>query len=255
MSKRETKKRSKTWIYIRFALIVLAAAVAGGISSILVTSNWEGIEESAGRISSLLYDNGIWLLGTGFVLEALCFFLWLRGDRLVNRAEMEDEAYDRATRLLCGAISLTNIGYVWFFIGLCFTFGGVGEGRGSTETVVLGLFFMIIQIVILTILQTVCIKSSKRLNPEKQGNVFDTRFQKDWYESCDEAEQKRIGDASYFTFKIMGGVYALLMLLMFIGCATFHINALWALLVGGLWLLQIILYQARSYQLENRKQK
>ena len=37
--------------------------------------------------------------------------------------------------------------------------------------------------------------------PEKKGNVFDVKFQKDWYESCDELEKLQIGNACYKTFK------------------------------------------------------
>ena len=41
------------------------------------------------------------------------------------------------------------------------------------------------------------VKLEKQLNPEKQGNIFDTQFQKQWIGSCDEAEKQKIYQAGY----------------------------------------------------------
>ena len=35
------------------------------------------------------------------------------------------------------------------------------------------------------------------MNPEKKGSIYDEKFQKLWWESCDEAERRQIGQASY----------------------------------------------------------
>ena len=37
----------------------------------------------------------------------------------------------------------------------------------------------------------------RRINPEKRGDIRDLKFNKEWYESCDEAERQKIGRASY----------------------------------------------------------
>ena len=43
---------------------------------------------------------------------------------------------------------------------------------------------------------------TRRINPEKQGSVYDLRFQKKWLASCDEAERQRIGQAAYSSFLV-----------------------------------------------------
>ena len=37
----------------------------------------------------------------------------------------------------------------------------------------------------------------RRMNPEKHGSVYDTKFQKKWLDSCDESERRQIGEAGY----------------------------------------------------------
>ena len=41
----------------------------------------------------------------------------------------------------------------------------------------------------------------KRQAEEKQVSVYDSKFQKKWYDTCDEAERSQIGQASYQAFQ------------------------------------------------------
>lgn len=59
-------------------------------------------------------------------------------------------------------------------------------------------------------LQKAVINNYKLLNPEKNGSVYDTKFQKKWYESCDEAEQKMIGRAAKKAFDVTGATCLIL---------------------------------------------
>lgn len=49
-------------------------------------------------------------------------------------------------------------------------------------------------------LQRRVVDLTRRMNPEKQGSVYDVKFRKKWYDSCDEAERRRIGEASYAAY-------------------------------------------------------
>ena len=51
------------------------------------------------------------------------------------------------------------------------------------------------------LLQSRVVDLTRRLNPEKQGSVYDIRFREKWLASCDEAERLRIGQASYAAFQ------------------------------------------------------
>ena len=95
----------------------------------------------------------------------------------------------------------------------------------------------------------------RRIAPEKQGNVFDTRFQKDWYASCDEAERQRIGECSYHTYITMTSIYPFALLVALLAVMYGGANVLWAVLLGGLWLTQTLTYLLRAYKLEHGKAK
>ena len=95
-------------------------------------------------------------------------------------------------------------------------------------------------------LQARIVSATKAICPEKRGNVFDTRFQKDWYNSCDEAERQQIGQCSYHAFRTTANALAaatgVLCLLAMFGAATpFSV-----LVVGALWLVQQLSYLLTS---------
>lgn len=46
------------------------------------------------------------------------------------------------------------------------------------------------------VLQQKLVDATKRMNPEKRGSVYGAKFQKKWYESCDEAERAVIGQCA-----------------------------------------------------------
>ena len=52
------------------------------------------------------------------------------------------------------------------------------------------------------VLQGFVVDLVRRLNPEKQGNVYDVKFRKKWLSSCDEAERQQIGQAAYVSFTV-----------------------------------------------------
>lgn len=58
---------------------------------------------------------------------------------------------------------------------------------------------------------------TRKMNPEKRGSVYDSKFQKKWLESCDESEQRQIGQACYraymVTTRVCIGVWMALVLL------------------------------------------
>ena len=55
--------------------------------------------------------------------------------------------------------------------------------------------FLVVMAVI-TVLQQKVVDQTRRLNPEKQGSVYDRKFKEKWLASCDEAEQRQIGQAA-----------------------------------------------------------
>ena len=86
----------------------------------------------------------------------------------------------------------------------------------------------------------------KEMNPEKKGSIFDFRFNRKWFESCDEAENQKIGAASYAVFRCMQGVYLFSILALTLAGFFFPIGILPLTIVGFLWLAQTVIYTIKS---------
>ena len=66
----------------------------------------------------------------------------------------------------------------------------------------------------ITYMQRKCVDFLRMMNPEKKGSAYDMKFDKVWYESCDEAERIRIGNASYKTFRVTN-IFCIVLTLVF----------------------------------------
>ena len=71
------------------------------------------------------------------------------------------------------------------------------------------------------------------MNPEKQGSIYDSKFHKKWVDSCDENEQRQMGQAAYKAFRavnitcvILWGVLILLAFIFDIGILPFFLVTL-----------------------------
>lgn len=249
--KPKTEKKN-AWVYVKFAIIIVVSGIFGAVCNMAIGAGFENFTNLGAVLSQSLYGAGVPLLGGGLLLAAAATGLYLAAKKPMARADEDDAAYEKANRLLCLSMILTTLGFPWFILTMGLTFGQTtrNEELGFTG---FGLLILIAQIIWFSALQAIVVGATKKLYPEKRGNVFDTKFQKDWYASCDEAEQKTIGDCSYFTFQIMNLVYPIVMVLLIMIGSTWSINALWFVLLGGLWMMQTLVYQLRSYWVEHCK--
>lgn len=241
-------------VYVKFAVILVVCGLLGAGCSMFIGAGFDDLTSLGDALSQGLYRAGVVLMALGLLLSAAATALYLAAKKPMARADEDDAAYEKANRLLCLAMILTTMGFPWFMLTAGLAFGRSIRAE-SIALAGLGFGLLILQLVWLTALQALVIGATKKLYPEKRGNVFDTKFHKDWYASCDEAEQKSIGDCSYFTFQIMNFVYPIVLLVLLMVGSTWPINALWFLLLGGLWMAQTLTYQLRNYWLQHIKSR
>lgn len=110
------------------------------------------------------------------------------------------------------------------------------------------IFFM----VILILIQRSNVNRIKEINPEKEGSVFDMRFNKKWFDSCDEAEKQIVAKVSEKTLRIMNRFYLGLTMGLAVLGFTFEIGLLPFLLTGGMWLVQSIVYTIQALKEKQR---
>lgn len=250
-------KQQDRRIHAKFALIMLLSAAGGAVFGFLVIARPGGFVGAIQAVSDWLLAAGLYLFAAGLALLAVgsLFLHRAKGFAAAALQTGADDAFDSADRCAGLAMTFSGAGYVWLLLctGLCFNAHIMGQA-GAVQAMMV--FVMIlVQLVWTSALQAGAVKLMKRLCPEKRGNVFDTKFQKEWYASCDEAERARIAESSYFSFKVMNVIYPFAMLAIILVGAAAPINALWYVLVGGLWLVHQLTYLVYAYKLEHGHRK
>lgn len=106
--------------------------------------------------------------------------------------------------------------------------------------------------VVITIAQQKAVNLGKAMNPEKRGSVFDTKFQKQWIKSCDEAEQKMIHESAFAAYKATSTAIMVLWFLCLAGTIMFDIGIFPVFIIGVIWMVQTVAYFVKGMQLEKR---
>ena len=198
----KTRRKEKK-VYLRFALTMLLCAALGAVAGAGMVMVGKDLLETSQSLNEVLASFGLWWFVPGYLLLAVSTAYHVRGKALLPQAVEEDGAFREADRRLCLALILSGAAMVWLFIALGISiqadwetghamFLGSQVLRVGGKTQALLLFgSLTVQLVWITALQVVIIKATKVIHPEKQGNVLDSKFQKDWYQSCDEAERQQ----------------------------------------------------------------
>lgn len=128
-----------------------------------------------------------------------------------------------------------------FFYGVGF-YGMVYLEKKESPIFLLDLMLLLGGMLFLIFHQKNVINFIKELNPEKKGSIFDMRFNKKWFASCDEAERQKIGATCYATYRVMSLVYIFLTAALTLAGFFLPIGILPLTIVCLLWLTQTITY-------------
>ena len=176
----------------RFILVVVCSLVLGGILGIaLVSLSLENFQ-AALDAAALFFTNHVaaWLLIALPVIEfAVCLPIYFSAKKRLAAWDGEDEAVSsEAEARLSVCIWITGLCTVLAFFLLAAMFAGFVQNAGTPRMMPRPLFFgglaaFLIDLFAPMMLQQKLVDLTKRLNPEKKGSVYDTKFQKKWYES------------------------------------------------------------------------
>lgn len=90
----------------------------------------------------------------------------------------------------------------------------------------------------------------KRMNPEKQGSVFDRNFQKQWEDSCDEGQKLIIYKSAYAAFKWVNLTCITLWVIGFVGIFSFHTGILPVIFTCIIYFVSNMAFMVTSIKLE-----
>lgn len=205
MTKNNTNQKTNKQIIIRFIMIIIASLIIGFISgfstmaisggNITFTVNYKLIELITASV--LVIGNII-----AIIIATVTYNKTVKG---INDWDGNDEdvievlEYALNTPLIISS-TMIYINMILFSIGAYMMVKIPDEKRYVMLTLAEAILF-IVSLIIYIVIQYKIIATVKKINPEKKGNILDTKFQKDWYESCDEAEKEKICRASYSGYK------------------------------------------------------
>ena len=254
MNKQNNTPEKKRGVYLKFTILMIVSALVGALISIFLLGREGGVQEAARQISDELILAGPWLLAAGLVPCAVAQGLYCFAGKAAARADEDDDAFETANRRLGLSMAFSAVVMPWIMLTVCLAVPAVNAMADSVFVVAV-VPLLLVELAWSYGLQAAVIRAMQRLAPEKRGNVFDLRFPKDWYASCDEAERQRIGECGYHTYITMTSIYPFALLVALLAVMYGGANVLWAVLLGGLWLTQTLTYLLRAYKLEHGKAK
>ena len=133
-------------------------------------------------------------------------------------------------------------------------FFAAAESGDSPLGGIVGFLAFIVSIFLLVFAQQKIVDLTRKMNPEKQGSIYDTKFRKKWFESCDEAEQKQIGQAAYKAYNVVSTACPILWAALLMLSYAFHFELLMpTFVVCFIWLLLQVSYCLECIRLGKRK--
>ena len=237
----------------KYLLILLAAAVFGGVLGF--AAGWVG-HDNISEVIATAVAYGLtlaapWaLLATSAVSLVVILWLYRGAQGLFNGWDGgDDDTMDRADEKLNWALLLAAAQLV-----LDMFFFAVAESGESPLGGIVGFLSFIVSVFLLIVTQQKVVDLTRRMNPEKKGSIYDVRFKEKWFESCDEAEQKQIGQAAYKAFNVMSTACPVLWVALLMLSYAFNFDLLMPVFtVCLLWLLLQVSYCLECIRLGKRK--
>lgn len=261
----KTEKTGKRRVGLRFAGRMVLSLLIGLMIGIGVGAGGWWIAASLDWLGWALYAAApVLMAAVGISGLAVSGWLLRAGNRRAAAAHLDEAEPDEAAQaeqeaaVACAdrryGIGMTLVSVV---VVLTLTlFGlwvqGINEGGGPVLLVV-GL--MIAVIFAAFAMQGALVRATKRIYPEKRGNILDTRFQKEWFDSCDEAERQLIWQCGYQSMQATSRVILLFFILLVIFGLAADIGPLPMLMLGVIWLVQTLSYQLAALRLGGTKRE
>ncbi len=258
----EYNKKTKSK-FIIIMIICFAVGGLGGFFGSIATNFFKG---DLADIEKWFRENLPYFQTNVFpwILLSFAIICWIIGEVWLKKAKQQiatwdgedDEHIGVADLYLSNVLTVSNV----LMISIQFIFGiatyqlmPVIQTTKNIGMVLLNVVFYFVSLFITISLQSRAVKAIKEYAPEKKGSIYDSKFQKLWYQSCDEAERKLVGEASYRTVQTMNSVFSGFMTVTTIIAMFIPIGFLCTFFIGVLWLIMSCIYCSVCKELEHGK--
>ena len=239
----------------RFLGILVVASLIGGVLGGII-SDWLMRRTAFGAaFAHLLGAASPWAMAAcAAVLLGLGLYQYRKARTAFRSWDGEDEdVMQRAEEDLSRTLLLDSLTVIVSFF--FFNAGTEKLPQGSDGNTVLLLVVFLAVIALAILLQQKTVDLTKEMNPEKRGSVYDMKFQERWWESCDEAERRQIGQASYKAYVTVSRFCPYCWGVLLLGNMVFHYGILPSAVVLMIWAVLSVSYTREAIRLGRRGQK
>lgn len=238
--KQENKKAMPKFILMSVLGIIGGGILGFAMAFLMDSSNFVESLTAAGVFFTV--NIAPWLLIALPILElAVCLPIYFGAKKQLSAWDGEDEAVSGEIegRLSVGMWITGMVNVLDFFLAAALLSGFASvDGnpmRLSPVTFFGGLGAFLLTLYLTAVLQQKLVDATKRLNPEKHGSVYDTKFQEKWMESCDEAEKAVIGQCALKAYQAVTVTCLALWAVLGLGGMFFNWGFLPAMAVCVIW--------------------
>ena len=233
----------------KFMLIMAISLIVGG--TIGFFSAKYGLNALSGNLKTVGVLFGMyiapWLMLTiAIVVPLISIPLYYRTKKLLSTWDGEDEfVSDAVDEKLSIIIWLTSAALIisYFLIAASYSGGfATFENKKNTLAFSIGIAAFFVILIESVVIQQKCVDTAKKTNPEKTASVYDTKFQKKWMDSCDEAEKIMIGKCAFKAYGATNTVCSFLAIVLAICALIFEIGFLPSLAVCIIWIVNQSVY-------------
>lgn len=239
----------------KFLLVMLVSGLVGGVLGFGAaffgdTNLPETIVDGIYHILNAITPWSIWVITA--VLMALSLMKYRTAKRIFADWDgEEEESIEQADEALSWTLlfSCVNLILDFFFFGIGFQ---GSEGIGGWKAV-LFLASFVVSMACIMVMQQKTVDLTRKMNPEKQGSIYDMKFKQKWIASCDENEQRQIGQAALKAFNAVTAVCVVLWAVLVLLNYVMDVGILPSFLVMLIWAVSQITYMVECIRLGRHK--
>lgn len=261
MNKNEIKQANRKAVP-KFLLIMLLSLIVGGaVGFFSAKYSLNALSDSLKSAGAFFgaYIAPYLMLITAVIVPLVCFLLYKSAKKILSSWDGEDEdVYNAADKKLSVIMWITSAALTlsFFLITASYSVGfSAFESKRHTLPVLVGIASFFCILIESVLIQQKCVDAVKIMNPEKTASVYDTKFQKKWLDSCDEAEKIMVGKCSYKSYAATNTACIILSVVLAIFALVFETGFLPSLAVCLIWLVNQSAYlkEAMKYSKAGNK--
>lgn len=253
----ENQKQDKNALKALLPVLLLAAVFGSvlGVCSVWFIDGTENIGQIMSELLGMYAPAILLVINTVFAVIFAVVLFQCRGRYARWDGENEEEM-DGIEQCLSAGIIGTSVNMILSFFlfgaGIHGVFRNDMGNEDALSDMLLVLAGFIYSMIITIVFQSKMINLEKEMNPEKQGSVYDMKFQKVWLESCDEAERQTIYQSAYKAYQTTNKACLILWLVCVLGMMWWDFGMMPLFVVSALWMILMVSYSMESMRLSKR---